>query len=91
LVRDALKQLDSVAYVRCASIYRDFKDLPDFVKALEGMMAGQGQPPTQPAPAVLRTPADLQPTPSQAASGPTPLFPGLAPAHLGPAKRRKGR
>lgn len=95
LVMDALKQLDSVAYVRFASIYRDFKDLPDFVKALEGMMAGQGQgqgqPPTPATPAILRTPADLQPTPSQAASGPTPLFPGLAPAHLGPAKRRKGR
>jgi len=91
LVMDALKQLDSVAYVRFASIYRDFKDLPDFVKALEGMMTGQGQAQTPPAPAALPTPADLPPTPSQATSGPTPLFPGLAPAHLGPAKRRKGR
>ncbi len=31
LVMDSLKLLDSVAYVRFASIYRDFKDLPDFV------------------------------------------------------------
>ncbi|HWQ08561.1 MAG TPA: transcriptional regulator NrdR, partial [Holophaga sp.] len=40
LVMDALKGLDSVAYVRFASVYRDFKDLPDFVKALEGLMGG---------------------------------------------------
>lgn len=92
LVMDALKQLDSVAYVRFASIYRDFKDLPDFVKALEGMMAGQGHSPAPAAPATHRTPPESQPLASpQGASGPTPLFPGLAPAHLGPAKRRKGR
>ncbi|MDE3246201.1 MAG: transcriptional regulator NrdR [Acidobacteriota bacterium] len=35
LVMDTLKHLDSVAYVRFASVYRDFKDLPDFVRALE--------------------------------------------------------
>jgi transcriptional repressor NrdR len=38
LVMDALKQIDSVAYVRFASVYRDFKDLPDFVRALESLM-----------------------------------------------------
>lgn len=38
LVMDALKGLDSVAYVRFASVYRDFKDLPDFVQTLEGLM-----------------------------------------------------
>ena len=38
LVMDALKRLDSVAYVRFASVYRDFKDLPDFIKILEGLM-----------------------------------------------------
>ena len=93
LVMDALKQLDSVAYVRFASIYRDFKDLPDFVKALEGMMAGQGHSPAPATPTAARTPLEPQASPSgtQAASGPTPLFPGLAPTHLGPAKRRKGR
>jgi len=93
LVMDALKQLDSVAYVRFASIYRDFKDLPDFVKALEGMMAGQGHAPAPTVPATPRARLEPQasPSPSQEASGPTPLFPGLAPTHLGPAKRRKGR
>jgi len=38
LVMDELKGLDQVAYVRFASVYREFKDLPDFVKALEGLM-----------------------------------------------------
>jgi transcriptional repressor NrdR len=54
LIMDELKGLDQVAYVRFASVYRDFKDLPDFVKALEGLMhkeASTGQDPlsrTQP-------------------------------------------
>ncbi len=87
LVMDALKQLDSVAYVRFASIYRDFKDLPDFVKALEGLMTGQGAapaPPRTPEPRAPEAPAPASP------QGPTPLFPGLGPARLGPPKRRKG-
>ena len=98
LVMDALKRLDSVAYVRFASVYRDFKDLPDFVMALEGMMAGQGlslngahaaprpaEPPS--AASVSAAPVSAAPTPPS----PTPLFPGLAPARLGPSKRRKVR
>lgn len=77
LVMDELKQLDSVAYVRFASVYRDFKDLPDFVKALEGLMnkeqaaALRGQ---EPAPSLACAPA---------------LFPGVDPDPLG--KRRKAR
>jgi len=31
-----LKQLDDVAYVRFASVYRSFKDVQDFVEKLEG-------------------------------------------------------
>jgi len=93
LVMDALKQLDSVAYVRFASIYRDFKDLPDFVKALEGLMGGQGHLPlpAAPAPKPRNLPAPDPAPVSPAANGPTPLFPGVAPARLGPSKRRKGR
>ena len=52
---DELKGLDQVAYVRFASVYRDFKDLPDFVKALEGLMhkeaaTGRAAPPPMPEP-----------------------------------------
>ncbi|GIK53654.1 MAG: transcriptional repressor NrdR [Planctomycetaceae bacterium] len=37
MVMDRLKKLDSVAYVRFASVYRDFKDPEDFVKVIEGV------------------------------------------------------
>ncbi|HNX93846.1 MAG TPA: transcriptional regulator NrdR [Holophaga sp.] len=91
LVMDALKGIDSVAYVRFASVYRDFKDLPDFVRALEGLMGGQ--PPAlahaqrKSAPAKpINHPAQDPPPPPQREDPhdsnppqPTPLFPGLAP------------
>ncbi len=35
LVMDALKDLDKVAYIRFASVYRDFKDVEDFEKELQ--------------------------------------------------------
>jgi len=34
-----LKQLDQVAYVRFASVYREFKDVNDFVDEVEPMLA----------------------------------------------------
>ena len=34
MVMEALKKLDTVAYVRFASVYREFKDPEDFVKAI---------------------------------------------------------
>lgn len=37
MVMDALKELDEVAYVRFASVYRQFKDLESFKKLLESM------------------------------------------------------
>ncbi|WP_005032227.1 transcriptional regulator NrdR [Holophaga foetida] len=78
LVMDGLKALDSVAYVRFASVYRQFKDLPDFVKALEGMMAGV-QPPieakVEPR-GLLRKAVPTLPLPTSVASS-TPLFPDL--------------
>ena len=35
LVMDKLKDLDEVAYVRFASVYREFKDLNSFMEELE--------------------------------------------------------
>jgi transcriptional repressor NrdR len=98
MVMDALKLTDSVAYVRFASVYRDFKDLPDFLRALEGMMSGQGAasapllPPVQVRPTPAPPPVQLKKAPVPAPPGPPsqqPLFPGVAPARVGPAKRRK--
>ncbi|MCA8946880.1 MAG: transcriptional repressor NrdR, partial [Planctomycetes bacterium] len=36
MIMDRLKQVDKVAYVRFASVYREFKDPQDFVAAVEG-------------------------------------------------------
>jgi transcriptional repressor NrdR len=38
LVFNALRQLDQVAFVRFASVYREFKDVNDFVDELEPML-----------------------------------------------------
>ncbi len=35
LVMGGLKQLDDVAYVRFASVYRSFEDIREFVQAIE--------------------------------------------------------
>jgi transcriptional repressor NrdR len=32
---DALKNLNKIAYIRFASVYRDFKDVEDFKEVLE--------------------------------------------------------
>ena len=39
LVMQQLRELDEVAYVRFASVYRQFKDLRDFVDELKPMLA----------------------------------------------------
>lgn len=39
LVMDALKRLDQVAYVRFASVYRDFKDIAEFRDEIERLEA----------------------------------------------------
>ena len=41
LVMDTLKEVDPVAYVRFASVYREFKDVRDFVEELEPMLEEQ--------------------------------------------------
>jgi transcriptional repressor NrdR len=104
LVMDALKRIDSVAYVRFASVYRDFKDLPDFVKALEGLMPSAAAPLPRLTPRPVPPPPEPVPDladPPQARQVPhssdplpfksTPLFPGVTPEPPGPPKRRKSR
>ena len=39
-VMDGLRKLDGVAYVRFASVYRQFKDLSEFMAELKGMLGG---------------------------------------------------
>jgi len=38
MVITKLRKLDKVAYIRFASIYREFTDLADFQKALRGLL-----------------------------------------------------
>jgi transcriptional repressor NrdR len=70
MVMDELKALDQVAYVRFASVYRDFKDLPDFVRALEEVLIHRDRE---------QDPARSQDTPKRVASATPsieqPLFP----------------
>ena len=42
-VMEGLRQLDDVAYVRFASVYRQFKDLNEFMDELKGMLGGNGK------------------------------------------------
>ncbi len=43
LVMNKLMELDAVAYVRFASVYREFKDINTFMEELRGMMTGKQQ------------------------------------------------
>jgi transcriptional repressor NrdR len=45
LVMQHLRRLDEVAYVRFASVYRQFKDLHDFVDELKPMLSDTPRPP----------------------------------------------
>jgi transcriptional repressor NrdR len=47
LVMQELRELDKVAYVRFASVYRQFEDVHDFVDELKPMLA-EGPPPPRP-------------------------------------------
>lgn len=46
LVMDNLRQMDKVAYVRFASVYRSFKDIAEFQAAIEGLQE-EAESPTQ--------------------------------------------
>ena len=46
LVMEGLKGLDDVAYVRFASVYRNFREAKDF-EAFVGELAGPGKPPVK--------------------------------------------
>ena len=41
LIMTHLKGLDTVAYIRFASVYRDFKDVREFKEELEGLLGGR--------------------------------------------------
>ncbi len=42
-VMEGLRRIDDVAYVRFASVYRQFKDLNEFMDELKGMLGGNAK------------------------------------------------
>ena len=40
LIMNRLRDIDTVAYIRFASVYRDFKDVNEFKEELEGLLEG---------------------------------------------------
>ena len=45
LIMQQLKEIDTVAYIRFASVYRDFKDVNEFKEELEGLLRGKDPKP----------------------------------------------
>ena len=45
LIMSRLKEIDSVAYIRFASVYRDFKDVNEFKQELETLLRGPAKDP----------------------------------------------
>jgi transcriptional repressor NrdR len=45
MVMSELQQLDEVAYVRFASVYRHFKDVNEFLDEIQGLVQGNVRPP----------------------------------------------
>jgi transcriptional repressor NrdR len=41
LIMKRLREIDTVAYIRFASVYRDFKDVNEFKLELEGLLGGR--------------------------------------------------
>jgi transcriptional repressor NrdR len=42
-VMERLRAVDQVAYVRFASVYRDFKDIGEFMEEVEGLLDGRAE------------------------------------------------
>lgn len=47
MVMDALKGMDEVAYVRFASVYRQFKDVDSFIRELSALLVEKNMPEKQ--------------------------------------------
>ena len=44
LIMEGLKELDEVAYIRFASVYRQFKDVQSFMQELQQLLDTQNKP-----------------------------------------------
>lgn len=48
MVMKHLRRLDRVAYIRFASVYRQFQDAESFMKEVEALLSGREEPPATP-------------------------------------------
>jgi transcriptional repressor NrdR len=44
MVMERLKKVDHIAYIRFASVYRDFRDITDFKEAVDNLVNGHAEP-----------------------------------------------
>jgi len=58
MIMDRLKVLDRVAYIRFASVYREFDDIDTFVKEAEALQAEETSP-KEPSPQLVLLPDDV--------------------------------
>jgi transcriptional repressor NrdR len=56
-VMNELHQIDQVAYVRFASVYRSFKDIEEFMHELEELIEHRKREPTEPVPPSAKKPS----------------------------------
>jgi len=83
MVMDRLRKLDHVAYVRFASVYREFKDVASFRQEIDALLGQpQGRKAAQP---VDASPDNVTPLPVAEASAQLSLLPG---ASVTPVARR---
>ena len=88
MVMDRLRKLDHVAYVRFASVYREFKDVVSFKQEIDALLEQpQGHKAAQPG----ARPATETPLPVAEASAQLSLLPGAPAAHVLARRGRRQR
>ncbi|MEW6034037.1 MAG: transcriptional regulator NrdR [Chloroflexota bacterium] len=63
IVAERLRGLDHIAYIRFASVYREFADLPTLKQAVDTLVSDQGKAPRVPASQLPLLPAEETVTP----------------------------
>ncbi|MBI4308317.1 MAG: transcriptional repressor NrdR [Chloroflexi bacterium] len=81
MVMERLRKIDHIAYVRFASVYREFKDVVSFKEEIESLLAQQ-QAREAARPAGAAALANVTPLPAPAASAQLSLLPGAPAAQV---------
>lgn len=65
LIMRELRKLNHVAYIRFASVYKEFKDVSEFMDVLEEFLKGRGNTATTPADIVKHVQSQAKPDPNR--------------------------